>query len=105
MSISFKPNGDRVLIDKSATPDISKGGLHIPDEAKAKPCTGRIVAVGPGDGCHNCGTVKPMPEVGMFVIFPEGAGVDVMIGDKEYRIIRAMDIHGDDPTQFQKPEE
>ncbi len=103
--ITFSPNEDRVLIDLSVVPDITKGGLHIPSDAKSKPSTGRVVAVGPGVCCRHCGAQNNiMPEVGMFVVFPESAGSSLMIDDKEYRIIRSSDIHGHDPAMFESKE-
>lgn len=100
MLVSLKPNEDRVLMYTFATPDVTKGGLWIPGEAKSKPFTGRVVAVGPGKGCATCGTKSPMPEVGQFFVFPENAGVEIMIQGVSMRIIRAADLHVEDPDKF-----
>lgn len=78
------------------------GRFEIPDAARAQPSAGWVVAVGPGrqKACLNCGTphiTAVMPEVGEFVLFPENAGMPQMYEGKEYRILRATDLHGHDP--------
>lgn len=99
--MAFKPNGDRVLIDLTTSPDKTKGGLFIPQDARQKPITGRVVAVGPGIGCPNCGVNHlRLPEVGEYVLFNETAGTDIGYAGKEYRLLRAADIHGYDPEMF-----
>ncbi len=53
---TMEPLGDRVLIRPDEAPDVSPGGVIIPDVAQEKPQLGVVVGVGPGklldDGSH-----------------------------------------------------
>lgn len=108
MLVNFRPNEDRVLVFPFALAKMTKGGLHIPDTVDNKPYTGRIVAVGPGKlmsvACKKCGdsvvTLTPMPEVGQLFVFPPLAGIEVKLDGVTFRILRAADLHGDDPDKF-----
>ncbi len=101
MNVKFQPAGDRVLILPKPAAAKTSGGLHIPDAAKAVSTMGRVIKAGTG-GCLHCG--KPykgqMPERGMFVLYPEAAGMDIEIDGTTFRIVRASDIIGDDPSLF-----
>lgn len=106
--VNFLPNEDRVLVFPFALAKVSKGGLHIPDTVDNKPYTGRVVAVGPGKlmsvACKKCGDSvivnTPMPEVGQLFVFPPMAGTEITLDGVLFRIIRASDLHGADPEQF-----
>jgi len=43
-----KPLDDRVIIEPTQAPDVTEGGIHIPEMAKQKVLKGIVVAVGPG---------------------------------------------------------
>lgn len=100
------PREDLVLVELAPAKTM-EGSLHVPDSAQQKPSMGWVVAAGPGKqkACLNCGTphvVCPMPEVGEFVLFPENAGMPQELNEKEYRLIRATDIHAHDPEMRRK---
>lgn len=51
----IKPLGNRVLVRRLKTTDITAGGLYIPENAKEKANVGEVLAVGAGKLTHNVG--------------------------------------------------
>ena len=86
--ISFKPLGNRVVIEPSDTEEqMSSGGIYIPDTAKEKPQRGKIVAVGPGTK-ENPITVK----VGDIVLYGKYSGTELQHDGMDYLIMKESDI-------------
>lgn len=74
---TLKPLRDQILIEPSEAADTTEGGLYIPEKAKPKPTTGKVVAVGPGR-LNDKGGRHPMEvEPGDVVMFNKHAGTDV----------------------------
>ncbi len=89
----FQPSEDRILVKPITGPDKTSGGLHIPETAKAPPTKGIVVAVGPGAACRHCGLPnEPKVEVGWTVLFPENAGLEIMVNGEPHKVIRFLDI-------------
>jgi chaperonin GroES len=89
MSVSFKPNEDRVLVEPAAAEEKTASGIIIPDTAKEKPQRGTVVAVGPGK--------KDEPifvKAGDIVLYGQYAGSEIKIDGKSYMIMRNSDIFG-----------
>ena len=63
------------------------GGLFIPDTAKEKPLTGKVVAVGPGTS-----EVKMEVAVGDTVLYGKYAGTEIHIDHEDYLIMKQSDI-------------
>ncbi|MEM9243149.1 MAG: co-chaperone GroES [Pseudomonadota bacterium] len=90
--MKFRPLHDRVLVERIEE-ELSAGGIVIPDQAKEKPCRGKVVAVGPGkfeDGKHH----DPCVKVGDVVIFTKYGGTEVKIDGKEHTVLNESDILG-----------
>jgi chaperonin GroES len=70
------------------------GGLFIPDTAKEKPMTARVVAAGTGRVLEN-GTRVPLEvEKGAKVLVGRYAGSEVKLDDVEYLMLREDDVLG-----------
>jgi len=89
MSITFKPLADRVLIEPSPAEQKTASGIIIPDTAKEKPLTGKIVAAGNGKQDEPM-TVK----VGDVVLYGQYSGTEIKLDGKTYLIMREADIYG-----------
>ncbi len=48
MALSIKPIADRVVIEPAPAEEKTASGIYIPDTAKEKPQSGKVVAVGNG---------------------------------------------------------
>lgn len=89
---SIQPLGDRVVIRRDESDDITAGGIVLPDSAKDKPARGQIVSIGDGkllnDGSRSEFQVKP----GDRVLFSSYAGESLNIEDEELLLMREEDI-------------
>ncbi|MEN9654924.1 MAG: 10 kDa chaperonin [Chlamydiota bacterium] len=90
--IVLKPLGNRVLVQRLEPEEKVKGGIILPDSAKKKQETARVVAVGPGKKLDD-GKVVPAPvKVGDVVLMDKYSGQEVTIDDGEYMILKGDDI-------------
>lgn len=89
---SLKPLGTRVLVKRLEAEETMKGGIILPDSAKKKQETARVIAVGPGKKLED-GSVLPMPvKVNDLVLMDKYAGQEVTVDDEEFMILKAEDI-------------
>lgn len=88
----IRPLHERVLVQRLAEEEMTKGGIIIPDSAKEKPAEGEIVAVGNGRVSDD-GKVTPLDvKKGNKVLFSKYSGTEVTIDGTEYLIMREDDI-------------
>jgi len=85
--LKFRPLSDRVLIKADDAEDVSRGGIIIPDNAKEKPDSGEVVAVGPGKPEWPL-TVK----VGDTVLYGKHSGTQITVQENEYVILRESEV-------------
>lgn len=87
----IRPLLDRVLVKRLELEEKSEGGLYIPDVAKEKAQTGKVIAVGTGKVLQD-GTVQKMNvKVGDVVFLPKYAGTEA---SKDHIIIKEDEILG-----------
>jgi chaperonin GroES len=87
----IKPLHDRVLVKRIEKEDTTPAGIIIPDAAKEKAQTGKVVAVGQGRVTNDGKTVPMAVKAGDVIFFGKYSGTDA--GD-EYLIIREDEILG-----------
>jgi chaperonin GroES len=94
---SIMPLQDNVVLEMIATAEkVLESGIIIPNSDgierkspnKGKPLFGRVVAVGPGKVSKKGILIKPEIEIGEIVFINEWGGTKVMVGEKEYLVIR-----------------
>jgi len=90
--MKLQPLGDRVVVKAQEDEDArTASGLVIPDTAKEKPQTGKVLAVGPGD--FQDGERIPMDvTVGDTVVYSKYGGTEVKFENDEYLILSSRDI-------------
>ena len=92
--MEFKPLYDRLAVKLLEQEEKTKGGIIIPDTAKAKPVQGKVIAVGNG-ARDDSGKHIPMEvKVGDVVLFGKWAGTEVKINDETLLIMKESDILG-----------
>ncbi|HXV79679.1 MAG TPA: co-chaperone GroES [Candidatus Binatia bacterium] len=92
--MKIRPLQDRVIVQRIAEEERTKGGLIIPDTAKEKPQEGKIVAVGKGK-LNEDGKITPLDvKVNDRVLFGKYAGTEINIDGEEHLIMREDDILG-----------
>ena len=91
-AVNVKPLADRVVVLPLEEEEQMRGGLYIPDTAKEKPQSGKIVAVGPGKLSDEGVRIDPDVEVGQTVLYGKYSGTEVTVEGDEYLILRESDI-------------
>jgi chaperonin GroES len=90
--MAIRPLHDRVLIQRVAEEQKTKGGIIIPDTAKEKPAEGKVVAVGTGR-VQDDGKVRALDvKKGDRVLFGKYSGTEVKVDGEELIIMREDDI-------------
>ena len=90
--LSLRPLGNRVVALRQEQEETLKGGIILPDSAKKKQETAKVVAVGPGQITKD-GKTLPMPvQVGDVILMDKYAAQEITIDDEEYVIVKADEI-------------
>lgn len=88
----LKPLGNRVLVKRIDAQETLKGGIILPDTAKKKQETARVLSIGTGKKDKN-GVLIPIPvKVGDLILLEKYSGQEITLEGVEYIIIRADDI-------------
>lgn len=90
MMQKIRPLFDRVLVRRLAQEERTTGGIIIPDVAKEKGQTGKVVAVGPGRVAEGK-TTSMQVKVNDIVLFGKYAGTET---EQDYLIINQDEILG-----------
>lgn len=85
MSAPIKPLGDRVVAVREKTENKTAAGLYLPDNAKEKPVTAVVEAVGPD--------VKSVKK-GDRIVYKEYSTTELKVNDTEYLIVKEEDVLG-----------
>jgi chaperonin GroES len=93
-SFSLRPLHDRIAIARLESETKTPAGLIIPDTAKEKPITGKVLAVGPG-ALNDQGQIIPMHvKVGDLVLFGKWSGTETKIEGQDIVIMKESDVLG-----------
>jgi chaperonin GroES len=89
---TLKPLGNRVLVQRLEPQETMKGGIILPDSAKKKQETAKVVAIGSGKSLED-GKILPIPvKIGDEILMDKYSGQEVTIDDEEFVILKADDI-------------
>ena len=91
-AVNAEPLADRVVVLPLEEEEQMRGGLYIPDTAKEKPQSGKIVAVGPGKLSEEGVRIEPDVKVGQTVLYGKYSGTEVTVEGEDYLILRESDI-------------
>ncbi|MGG7048341.1 MULTISPECIES: co-chaperone GroES [unclassified Campylobacter] len=83
--MNFQPLGKRVLVERVEETKTTASGIIIPDNAKEKPLSGKVLAVG--------AEVEGV-KVGDSVVFAKYGGTEVTLDDKAYLVLNIDDVLG-----------
>jgi chaperonin GroES len=90
--IKLQPLGDRVVIQRDESLEVTTGGIVLPDSAKDAPARGTVVSVGDGIMMPDGSRVALQLTVGARVIFSSYGGEAINIDDEEYLLMRESDV-------------
>jgi chaperonin GroES len=89
---TLKPLGNRVVAKRLEQNETLKGGIILPDSAKKKQESAKVVAIGTGSTTKE-GKKIPMPvKVGDVILMDKYSGQEVKIDDEDFVILKADDI-------------
>lgn len=83
--MNFKPLGERVLVKRIEVENKTASGIYIPDNAKEKPQTAEVVAIG-----NKVEDIK----VGDAIVFEQYRGTEFKIDGQDYLILNIENIMG-----------
>jgi len=87
--MKFKPLGERALVQIVEREETTASGIVLPDTAKEKPQTAKVVAVGEGG---EDGELKV--KEGDLIVFAKYSGTEISLDGEDYMILDADDILG-----------
>ena len=91
---TLRPLDDRVLIKPDEAEEKTKHGIYLPEGAKEKPMSGKVIAVGPGklndDGSRTASSVKK----GDTVVYGKYSGTEIEINNDKLMIVRDNELLG-----------
>ena len=89
---NIKPLFDNILIRPLEAETKTASGIILPDNAKEKPQTGQIVAVGPGKVTPKGEKEPIVVKVGQKVMYKRWGGNEVKINGEELILVEQKDI-------------
>lgn len=90
--VSIQPLGDRVVIERDESEDVTSGGIVLPDSAQDKPSRGTVVSVGTGKILDDGSRGKLQVKKGDRVLFTSYAPESISIDDQEYLLMSESEI-------------
>jgi len=92
--MNVRPLRDRILVKRVEEHEQRVGGIIIPDSAKEKPQTAKVVAVGKGR-VNDKGDVFPLDvQVGEYVLIGKYSGTEIKLDGEDYLILREEEVLG-----------
>lgn len=94
MATTIKPLGQRVLVKRIESEEMTAGGIFLPDTAKEKPQEAKIVALGTGGRDDEGKLIEFSVSVGDIVLISKYGGTEVKVDGEEHLILSESDILG-----------
>jgi chaperonin GroES len=92
--MKFKPLGARALVQIVEREETTASGIVLPDTAKEKPQTAKVVAVGEGKLDSDGQRVPVEVSQGDVIVFAKYSGTEISLDGEDYMILDADDILG-----------
>lgn len=84
--MKFRPVGERILVKAVEREEKTESGIFLPETAKERPQTAKVVAVGDSS---NGG-----PKEGDVIVFAKFSGTEIKLEDVEHMILDSDDVLG-----------
>ncbi len=92
--MKFKPLGERALVQIFEREEKTVSGIVLPDTAKDKPQTAKVVEVGEGKLDNDGKRVPVEATQGDVIVFAKYSGTEISLDGEDYMILDADDILG-----------
>ncbi len=90
--VSLQPLGDKVVVARDESEDVTAGGIVLPDSAQDKPSRGTIVAVGTGKLLDDGSRGEMQVKKGNRILFTSYAPETISIDEEEFLLMSESDI-------------
>lgn len=84
--------GMNVIIRRDEKLGVTKGGIHIPEQARDSSTMGTVASTGDGRVTEQGVVVPPPVKAGDRVIFPIYAGTPIKVNGQEYTVMNENEI-------------
>lgn len=88
----LKPLGDRILVQVDEEKEQTVGGIVLANNAKEKPQSGEVVAVGAGEKTPDSKVIPMTLKKGDKVIYDKYAGSEVKYEGNKYLVMHEKDV-------------
>jgi chaperonin GroES len=92
--MKFKPLGARALVQIVEREETTASGIVLPDTAKEKPQTAKVVAIGEGKLDSDGQRVPVEVAADDVIVFAKYSGTEISLDGEDYMILDADDILG-----------
>ena len=104
------PTLDRVVVLEDDSPDVTPGGIVLPDGSKEKPVCGTILEVGPGRVNDDSELIPIRLQRGQKAYYSRYAGNDIELDDVTYKVLSEPEVQcvlgeGPEPEPRPSPED
>lgn len=90
--VNLQPLGDRLVVQRDESEDVTSGGILLPDSARDKPARGIVLSVGEGKMLKD-GTRGPLQvKEGDRILFTTYGPEELKVGDQELLLMREDDV-------------
>lgn len=91
-NVKLQPLGDRLVVQRDESEDITAGGIVLPDSARDKPARGIVLSVGEGRMLKD-GTRSPLQvKEGDRILFTSYGPEEFKVGEDEMLLMREDDV-------------
>src|SRR3954447_18308653 len=90
----FSPLHNRILVRRVVEASPTRGGIIIPDSAKAKPQEGEVISTGKGRANDEGKTFPLAVNEGDRILFGKYSGTEIKIDSKEFIIMKEDEVLG-----------
>ena len=90
--MKLKPLGDRLIVKPVEEEETTASGIVLPDTAKEKPQTGKVLAVGDGEVKED-GSRRPLDvSEGDEILYSKYGGTEITVENDEVLVLRESDV-------------
>ena len=91
--MKLKPLGDRVIVEALEEEETTASGIVLPDTAKEKPQTGKVIAVGEGAWDEDGEKRIPLDVAeGDEVLYSKYGGTEIKVDGEDLLVLRESDV-------------
>lgn len=104
--MNFRPATDLILVRSITKPDVTSGGVFIPENSSGdRHQEVEVIALGPGKIIPETGGVIPIRhQIGDRLLIVKGLGLSIKIDSEQYLLVREPDILGTLTTESSRHE-